>query len=81
MESSKEQYERPFEYEEELNQKLARQYELNNMLDLENGKSVDEDLGGLKESEMSKDIGKNDIGKESINKNADRGEEYGTIKM
>ena len=81
MESSKEQYERPFEYEEELNQKLARQSELNNMLDLENGKSVDEDLGGLEESEMVEDIGKNDIGKESINKNADRGEEYGTIKM
>lgn len=81
MESSKEQYERSFEYEEELNQKLARQYELNNMLDLENGKSMDEDLGGLEESEMSKDIGKNNIGKESMNKDADRGDEYGTVKI
>ena len=81
MESSKEQYERPFEYEEELNQKLARQYELNNLLDLENGKSMDEDLGGLEEKEMSKDIGKSDIGKENINKDADRGENHGTVKI
>ncbi|MFR8105570.1 hypothetical protein [Eubacterium sp.] len=81
MESSKEQYERPFEYEEELNQKLARQSELNNMLDLENGKAMDEDLGGLEENEISKDIGKNDIGKESMNKDADRGDEYGTVKI
>lgn len=81
MESSKEQYERPFEYEEELNQKLARQSELNNMLDLENGKSMDEDLGGLEESEMVEDIGKNNIRKESINKDADRGDEYGTVKI
>lgn len=81
MESSKEQYERPFEYEEELNQKLARQSELNNMLDLENGRSMDEDLGGLEENEMVEDIGKNNIGKESINKDADRGENYGTVKI
>ena len=51
------------------------------MLDLENGKSMDEDLGGLEESEMSKDIGKNNIGKESMNKDADRGDEYGTVKI
>ena len=81
MESSKEQYERPFEYEEELNQKMARQSELNNMLDVENGKSMDEDLGGLEESEMVEDIGKNNIRKESINKDADRGDEYGTVKI
>lgn len=81
MESYKEQYERPFEYEEELNQKLARQSELNNMLDLENGKSMDENLGGLEENERSKDIGKNDTGKESMNKDADRGDEYGTVKI
>lgn len=81
MESSKGQYRRPFEYEEELNQKLARQSELNNMLDLENGKSMDENLGGLEENERSKDIGKNDIGKESMNKDADRGDEYGTVKI
>lgn len=81
MESSKEQYERPFEYEEKLNQKIARQSELNNMLDLENGKAMDEDLGGVEESERSKDIGKNNIGKESINKDVDRGEEHGTVKI
>ena len=81
MESSKKQYERPFEYEEELNRKLARQSELNNMLDLENDKSMDEDLGGLEEKDMSKDIGKNHIEKESINRNADRGDEYGTVKI
>lgn len=80
MESSKNQYETPFEYEEELNQKLARQYELNNMLDLENGKTMAEDLGGQEEKEMSKDI-TNDIGKENINKNVDRGDEYGTVKI
>lgn len=51
------------------------------MLDLENGKSMDEDLGGLEKNEMSKNIGKNDIGKENINKDADRGDEYGTVKI
>ena len=56
MESSKEQYEKPFEYEEELNRKLARQSELNNLLDLENGKGVDEDLGGLKEQKQIKEV-------------------------
>ena len=49
------------------------------MLDLENGKYVDEDLGGIEENERSRDIS-NDIGKENINKNADRGDEYGTVK-
>ena len=63
MESSKEQYEKPFEYEEELNQKTARQSELNNMLDLENGKAVDEDMGGLKEEVVLQDIHQNEIGK------------------
>ncbi len=63
MESSKEQYEKPFEYEEELNQKIARQSELNNMLDLENGKAMDEDLGGLKEEVVLQDIHQNEIGK------------------
>ena len=42
---------------------------------------MDEELGGLEEKDMSKDIGKNDMGKESINKNADRGDEYGTVKI
>ena len=80
MESLKEQYGRPFEYEEELNRKLARQSEINNMLDLENGKVVKENLD-VGEKERSKDIEKDDIGKENINKDADRGEEYGTVKM
>ena len=66
MESSKEQYEKPFECEEELNQKIARQSELNNMLDLENGRAMDEDLGGLKEEVVLQDIHQNDIGKATI---------------
>ena len=66
MKSSKEQYEKPFEYEEELNQKIARQSELNNMLDLENGKAMDEDLGSLKEEVVLQDIHQNDIGKATI---------------
>ena len=47
MEASKAEYEKPFAYEEEFNEKLARQIELNAQLDLENAKSVDADLGGL----------------------------------
>ena len=66
MESSKEQYEKPFEYEEELNQKIARQSELNNMLDLENGKAMDEDLRGLIEEVVLQDIHQNDIGQATI---------------
>ena len=38
MEASKAEYEKPFAYEEELKSKIARQYELNAQLDLENGK-------------------------------------------
>ncbi len=49
--ASKEQYEKPFEYEAELTEKLARQCELNAQLDLENAKAQDADLGGLEESE------------------------------
>ncbi len=44
MAASKEQYEKPFEYEEELNIKLARQCELNAALDLENGRIEDVDI-------------------------------------
>ena len=33
------EYEKPFQYEEELKTKLARQFELNNLLDMENRKS------------------------------------------
>ena len=81
MESSKEQYEGPFEYEEELNQKLARQNELNNMLDLEKGKSMDENLNELRKMKRRKKVKRNNVGKENINKNADRGEEHGTVKI
>ena len=66
METSKEQYEKPFEYEEELSQKIARQSELNNMLDLENGKAMVENLGGLKVEVVLQDIHQNEIGKATI---------------
>ena len=36
MEQAKLEYEKPFQYEEELKTKLARQFELNNLLDMEN---------------------------------------------
>lgn len=38
MEQSKMEYGKPFQYEEELKTKLARQFELNNLLDMENRK-------------------------------------------
>jgi len=47
MESSKSEYEKPFQYETELKEKLTRQYELNAELDLENGKVEDVDLNGV----------------------------------
>jgi len=53
LEASKTEYEKPFSYEEELKTKLARQYELNAELDLENGKTVDADLGGTDETKNS----------------------------
>lgn len=37
MEASRLQYEKPFDKEDELKEKLARQNEFNVMLDLENG--------------------------------------------
>jgi len=49
LEASKREYEKPFAYEEELKEKVARQYELNAQLDLENGKVEDVDLGGIDE--------------------------------
>ena len=49
LEASKSEYEKPFAYEEELKEKVARQYELNAQLDLENGKVEDVDLGGIDE--------------------------------
>ena len=36
MEQAKAEYEKPFEYEQELKEKVARQYELNTQLDVEN---------------------------------------------
>ena len=49
LEASRKEYEKPFAYEEELKEKVARQYELNAQLDLENGKVEDVDLGGIDE--------------------------------
>lgn len=43
---SKKFYDKPFAYSAELEEKLARQYELNAQLDLENAKAMDADLGG-----------------------------------
>lgn len=42
MEQAKLEYEKPFQYEQELTEKLKRQFELNTMLDLEN-KTIAED--------------------------------------
>ena len=42
MEQAKADYEKPFQYEEELKTKLARQFELNSLLDMENRKSPEE---------------------------------------
>ena len=49
MEQSKQEYEKPFAHEAELKEKLARQFELNAQLDLENGKVEDVDLNSAKE--------------------------------
>ena len=49
LEASKAEYDKPFAYSEELEQKLARQCELNAQLDLENSKAVDADLSGPEE--------------------------------
>ena len=49
LEASKAEYDKPFAYSEELEQKLARQCELNAQLDLENSKAVDADLSGSEE--------------------------------
>ena len=57
MEASKTEYEKPFAHEEELQEKLARQFELNAQLDLENAKNVDADLGGLEEEAKTETMG------------------------
>ncbi|HKM34816.1 MAG TPA: helicase-related protein, partial [Lachnospiraceae bacterium] len=49
LESSKLEYEKPFAYEQELKEKLARQFELNAQLDLENAKVEDVDLNAIEE--------------------------------
>ena len=56
MEQSKTEYEKPFAYEEELKAKIARQYELNAQLDLENGKVADEDIGATEEKELVSNV-------------------------
>ncbi len=58
--ASKEEYEKPFMHEEELSQKLARQFELNAQLDLENEKVADADLGGIEE-EKSMNVAENQL--------------------
>lgn len=49
MEQSKTEYEKPFAYEMELQEKTARQNELNVQLDLENGKVADVDLNNVED--------------------------------
>ena len=58
--ASKEEYEKPFMHEEELSQKLSRQFELNAQLDLENEKVADADLGGIEE-EKSMNVAENQL--------------------
>lgn len=60
LENSKLEYEKPFPYEEEYKNKLARQFELNQELDLgrNNEEVVDEDENGVEEElEVSEAIG------------------------
>lgn len=46
MEQAKAEYEKPFQYEEELKTKQARQFELNALLDMENQKVSEEEQRG-----------------------------------
>lgn len=46
MEQAKTEFEKPFQYGKELKEKLARQFELNNLLDMENRKSSEEEQSG-----------------------------------
>ena len=43
MEQAKAEYDKPFQYEEELKEKQARQFELNTLLDMENRESPEEE--------------------------------------
>ena len=53
-------------HEEELAEKLARQFELNAQLDLENEKVADADLGGLEE-EKSMNVAETQVPYETRN--------------
>lgn len=53
MEAARRDYEKPFEYAEELEQKLKRQLELNTELDLENKKVEDVDLSEKKADKVA----------------------------
>ena len=55
LEASKAEYDKPFAYSNELEEKLARQCELNAQLDLENAKAVDADLSGPEEEREADD--------------------------
>ena len=55
LEASKAEYDKPFAYSKELEEKLARQCELNAQLDLENAKAVDADLSGPEEEREADD--------------------------
>ncbi|MDD3139291.1 MAG: helicase, partial [Lachnospiraceae bacterium] len=58
LEASNAEYEKPFAYELELKEKLAKQFELNSQLDLENSKIEDADLGGIgDDSKEQLDVG------------------------
>ena len=47
-------------HEEELQEKLSRQFELNALLDLENEKMADADLGGMEE-DKSMNVAENEV--------------------
>ena len=55
LEASKTEYDKPFAYSKELEEKLSRQCELNAQLDLENAKAVDADLSGPEEEREADD--------------------------
>ena len=55
LEASKAEYDKPFVYSKELEEKLSRQCELNAQLDLENAKAVDADLSGPEEERKADD--------------------------
>ena len=55
LEASKAEYDKPFAYSKELEEKLARQCKLNAQLDLENAKAVDADLSGPEEEREADD--------------------------